>query len=138
MFWTDWGEVPKIERAGMDGSPESRQVLISTQIFWPNGLTLDYDADRIYWADGKNNYIHSCNLDGTARIEVIQNSLPHPFALTLFDDALYWTDWHTHAIYSCNKTTGEDHKVVVSSLYSPMDLHVYHPNRQPKGDNSGC
>ena len=41
MYWTDWGEVPKIERAGMDGS--DRFVIINTEIYWPNGLTLDYE-----------------------------------------------------------------------------------------------
>jgi len=70
MFWTDWGEVPKIERAGMDGDPTTRQVIVSTRIFWPNGLTVDYQASRLYWADGKYSYIHSCRLDGSDRQEV--------------------------------------------------------------------
>ncbi len=58
MYWTDWGEVPKIERAGMDGTPRSRQVIIRENIYWPNGLTLDYELSKIYWADAKLNFIH--------------------------------------------------------------------------------
>ena len=58
LYWTDWGEVPKIERAGMDGSTRSRQVIIQENIFWPNGLTLDYDESRIFWADAKLSFIH--------------------------------------------------------------------------------
>lgn len=65
MYWTDWGEVPKIERAGMDGS--SRSVIINTDIYWPNGLTLDYEEWKLYWADAKLNFIHKSNLDGTHR-----------------------------------------------------------------------
>lgn len=65
MYWTDWGEVPKIERAGMDGS--SRSVIINTDIYWPNGLTLDYEERKLYWADAKLNFIHRSNLDGTHR-----------------------------------------------------------------------
>lgn len=45
MFWTDWGEVPKIERAGMDGSNGSRMVIVNEDIFWPNGLAIDYDNE---------------------------------------------------------------------------------------------
>ena len=45
MFWTDWGEVPKIERADMDGSNDSRKVIVSDDIFWPNGISVDYDNE---------------------------------------------------------------------------------------------
>lgn len=65
MYWTDWGEVPKIERAGMDGS--NRFVIINTEIYWPNGLTLDYEERKLYWADAKLNFIHKSDLDGTNR-----------------------------------------------------------------------
>jgi len=135
MFWSDWGEEAKIERASMDGNPATRQVIVSSRVFWPNGLTVDYDSDRLYWADGKFSYIHSCNLDGGERSEVVSDSLqlPHPFALTLFRDSLYWTDWNTHAIYTCNKSNGADSRTVVTNLFSPMDIHVYHPSRQPTG-----
>lgn len=65
MYWTDWGEIPKIERAGMDGT--SRQMIIDSDIYWPNGLTLDYDEKKLYWADAKYNFIHRSALDGTSR-----------------------------------------------------------------------
>lgn len=46
IFWTDWGDVPKIERASMDGNLKSRQIVISKKIQWPNGLTIDYADER--------------------------------------------------------------------------------------------
>lgn len=58
MYWTDWGETPKIEKAGMDGNPETRSVIISDKILWPNGLTIDYAASKLYWADAKHSHIH--------------------------------------------------------------------------------
>jgi len=133
MYWTDWGEIPKIERAWMDGAPESRSIIIGDNIHWPNGLTLDYGESRIYWADAKFSFIHSCEFDGSDRREVVVGTLPHPFALTLFDDFLYWTDWQTQAIHSCNKNTGGDRKVIHEDIYSPLDVQVFHPNRQPRG-----
>ena len=53
LFWTDWGVSPKIERAGMDGDPATRQVIVSGQIGWPNGLAIDHVLKRIYWADAR-------------------------------------------------------------------------------------
>ena len=40
MYWTDWGQSPKIERCGMDGN--NRQVIVSQEhgLEWPNGLTI--------------------------------------------------------------------------------------------------
>lgn len=47
MFWTDWGSNPRIERAGMDGT--HRQTIVSYDVKWPNGLTLDLVQKRVYW-----------------------------------------------------------------------------------------
>lgn len=142
LFWTDWGEEPKIERAGMDGSLSTRTVIVDDNIFWPNGLTLDYKDWRVYWADAKYNYIHSCTYDGRDRKVVISKrsdedpSLPHPFALTMMDDFLYWTDWHTKAIHTCNKNTGIEGKVILNEIHSPMDIHVFDGQRQAQGELS--
>lgn len=57
MFWTDWGEVPKIERAGMNGDLSSRKIIVSENIYWPNGLTIDFNTKNIYWVDGKLGFI---------------------------------------------------------------------------------
>ena len=130
MYWTDWGEVPKIERAGMDGSSETRSVIVDDNIYWPNGLTMDYDDEKIFWADAKLSYIHSCDYFGRNRRVIIEGNLPHPFALTLYEQTLFWTDWTTKSIHSCNKTTGMDRKVVFSNIHSPMDIHAYMASRQ--------
>lgn len=55
MYWTDWGEVPKIERADLDGL--ERVVMVNTSLGWPNGLALDYDERKIYWGDAKTDMI---------------------------------------------------------------------------------
>lgn len=70
MFWTDWGENPKIERAGMNGDSSTRVVIVNEEIFWPNGLTIDTERRVIYWADAKLSYIASVDFDGHRRKKV--------------------------------------------------------------------
>lgn len=74
MYWTDWGASPKIERAGMDAS--GRQVIISSNLTWPNGLAIDYGSQRLYWADAGMKTIEFAGLDGSKRkVSVV---LRHP------------------------------------------------------------
>ncbi|XP_063374859.1 low-density lipoprotein receptor-related protein 4 [Cydia amplana] len=143
VFWTDWGPNPKIERADMDGN--NRKSVIVSQIFWPNGLTIDYIESKIYWADAKHHVIESASFDGRNRRRITSKGLPHPFALTMFEDAIYWTDWHTKSISTVNKRTGMGIQTVHAGLNAPIDIHSYHPLRQLRtyknrcgGNNGGC
>ncbi len=49
----------------MDGT--NRSAIVEEKITWPNGLTLDFVNDRIYWADAREDYIAFASLDGTNR-----------------------------------------------------------------------
>lgn len=69
MFWTDWGNNPRVERASMDGT--DRRTIVSTKIFWPNALVLDLPTKRVYFADSKLDYIDFVNYDGTGRVQVM-------------------------------------------------------------------
>ncbi|XP_054277887.1 very low-density lipoprotein receptor-like isoform X3 [Macrosteles quadrilineatus] len=137
MFWTDWGKEAKIERAGLDGS--HRQTIVSYDIKWPNGLTLDLVRRRVYWVDAKLNMISSCDYDGAARRQVLRSPefLHHPFSISVFEDHVYWTDWDKQAIFRANKFNGSRVNAITAlhMLQHPMVLHVYHPYRQPDGVN---
>ena len=39
LFFSDWGDNPRIEKANQDGT--DRDAIVSTGLVWPNGLTLD-------------------------------------------------------------------------------------------------
>lgn len=71
LFWTDWGENPRIERVDLNG--ENRTSIVDTKIYWPNGLTVDITNKRIYFADSKLDYIDYCNYDGTGRQQVMNS-----------------------------------------------------------------
>ncbi|XP_030748487.1 very low-density lipoprotein receptor-like isoform X1 [Sitophilus oryzae] len=137
MFWTDWGQEPRIERAGMDGT--HRQAIVTYDVRWPNGLTLDLVKKRLYWADAKLNTISACDWDGQNRKLILfsANALRHPFSITTFEDWLYWTDWDRAAVFRANKFTGKDLSPITATemVLNPMVIHVYHPYRQPDAEN---
>ncbi|CAG9855512.1 unnamed protein product [Phyllotreta striolata] len=137
LFWTDWGKEPKIERAGMDGS--HRQSIVTFDVIWPNGLTLDLVKRKVYWVDAKLNSISSCDYNGRNRRLILFSTdvLRHPFSITTFEDWVYWTDWDKAAVFKANKFTGKDVQPVTATemIQNPMVIHVYHPYRQPDGEN---
>ncbi|XP_068671649.1 low-density lipoprotein receptor-related protein 6-like [Montipora foliosa] len=132
MFWTDWGDEPKIERAEMDAS--NRQSIIQQDIYWPNGLTIDYSARKIYWTDAKLYYIDKANYDGSGREKVFKSpaqcTLGHPFDLTLYENKIYWTDWKTRGIHSSNKNTGMRCQMISSNAYPHMGIRAFESTRQ--------
>jgi low density lipoprotein-related protein 2 len=65
MFWTDWGQHPRIERANMDGT--NRRVLVDTKIYWPNSIALDFTTNRVYFADSKLDYIDFVDYEGKGK-----------------------------------------------------------------------
>ena len=44
LFWTDWGTVPRIERANLDGT--ERNILIDSDIQYPNSLTIEFRGKK--------------------------------------------------------------------------------------------
>ena len=135
IYWTDWGYNPKIERAGMDGDPSTRQTIVRGNLGWPNGLTIDYTNKRLYWADARLKKIETSNYDGTDRQLVASITPHHPFALATFENHLYYSDWFKFgkAIRKINKFSGGEKSLVKATLWSYMDISVYHPLRQPNG-----
>ncbi|XP_066998103.2 low-density lipoprotein receptor-related protein 2 [Anabrus simplex] len=132
LFWTDWGENPRIERVGMDGL--NRSIIISTKIYWPNGLTLDIANQRVYFADSKLDFIDFCNYNGSGRQQVLASShyLLHPHSLTLFEDTMYWTDRQLNRVLSAHKFRGQNQSVVSHLISHTLSIHVHHPSLQPK------
>lgn len=57
----------------MDGS--GRKIIADTNLFWPNGLTIDYAGHRMYWVDAKHHVIERADLDGKNRKAVISQGV---------------------------------------------------------------
>ena len=132
MYWTDWGTPGKIERASMDGT--SRVVLHSTNLRWPNALTLDYNTQTLYWMDAFLDKLESSNADGSNRRLLSRTQIRHPFDVTFYQKRLYWTDWQLNTVYSVLVDHPTQVSVVMRGLVlDPMGISVVSVDRQPTG-----
>ena len=49
---------------------------------FPNGLSIDYVANRLYWVDAKLDKVETSTLNGNNKVTLIHN-VPHPFGLAV-------------------------------------------------------
>ncbi|CAH1393043.1 unnamed protein product [Nezara viridula] len=143
LFWTDWdANAPRIESCSMAGY--GRKVVVYIDHIgngaWPNGLTLDYVLERIYWIDARSDSIHTTTYAGTDHHEVLKGHemTSHPFAITLFENYVFWTDWRSSSVIRANKWTGSQVTVLQRTLSQPFDIKILHPSRQPRGVANLC
>ncbi|KAF2902543.1 hypothetical protein ILUMI_03643 [Ignelater luminosus] len=136
LFWTDWAsDNASVSRSNLDGT--NIKVLFSKpEVQWPNGITIDHIAERIYWVDAREDYIGSSDLHGGRFKKIIKNNtlVSHPYAIAVFKDNLYWNDWKQNAVFSADK----DHGVAIKLLLNQrllMDLKVYTRSMQ-EGTNA--
>ncbi|XP_063976694.1 vitellogenin receptor-like [Diachasmimorpha longicaudata] len=125
MYWSDWGDHPHISRADMNG--KFRVPMVTDNLRWPNGLTIDYIYSRLYWADAKLKTIESISLTGTDRRTVLRETEIHPFSLAVFKDRLFWSDWKTKSIEICNKSNGEGRATLLREDRIITGIYVYQP-----------
>ncbi|XP_065643825.1 sortilin-related receptor isoform X5 [Hydra vulgaris] len=132
MFWTDWGRNPQIGSANMDGSnPIS---IIIDDIKWPNGLAIDYDENRLYWADAHTDKIESSDLDGRNR-KVVTTDVFHPYSITIFKNYIFWDDWVKRSILKIDKKNSASPEIIIQSVFNGMDVKAFWPEKQAKDTN---
>uniref|UniRef100_A0A3P9A5H3 EGF-like domain-containing protein n=1 Tax=Esox lucius TaxID=8010 RepID=A0A3P9A5H3_ESOLU len=134
VFWIDNGEHPHIGRIGLDGS--SRTVVSDTDVFSPAALTIDYTANRLYWADSHR--ILFSNMDGSNRHNVPGQDLREVWGLTLFEDFIYWTDEKSKSLNRAHKTSGAQRAELLSYWRAIHNIKVFHPLRQPDVPKHQC
>ena len=134
LFWTDWGDAPKIERVSMDGTGHT--TVHSSGVTWPNGLTIDYETHTLFWTDANLDRIESSNYDGSNRTILIQGLfIFYPFGMTFYESKLYWGDWVVGFIFRLTVAYPADDFDIVREVLEmePTGMEVVSLSRQPEG-----
>ena len=134
LFWTDWG-LKTVQRASLDG--KNIKTLINSSLNFVNGITINFDNDRIYWVDAHYDKIESSTFEGLDRKQIAVQGVRHPFGITIFKNEIYWTDWATFSIHKAS-IDGSNQQVVKSGLRGIMDVCVFDRSRQPAAKKNGC
>ena len=133
MIWTDWGSNPKIEKASLSG--QQRVAIVTTEVYWPNGIDLDRGGKRVYWVDAGYDRVESVDYNGNNRKLLFQMQGLHPFGVALIPPFLFFTDWATHReFHMLDATTGEVLKSFSINGGQPMGIVAYDSGRQPAGN----
>ena len=128
MYWTDLGTPAVIEKASMDGS--DRIAIVTSAILQPNGLTVDYATQTLYWTDGGLQKLESSQTDGSNR-RVLTNQVLNPFSITVYANTLYWSDWRTKTISSAHLSDPITITNIHVSRQLPFGIQVVSESRQP-------
>ncbi|KAH9508827.1 hypothetical protein Btru_050157 [Bulinus truncatus] len=101
LYWTDWGTVPKIEKANYDGS--NRQTIASSGLQYPNGLALDVTAGLLYFCDGGRQTIEVMKTDGSNRTVLYMENGSYFFGITLTSKYIFYSDWNKLGVMRLNR-----------------------------------
>ena len=132
MFWTDWGQNPKIERATLNG--EGRTTIVSSGLVWPNDVVIDFSSNQLFWVDGSLAKVETADYNGQNRRLIFRSNGTHPFGVSVLSNTLYVTDWVLmRGLLKIDKNIGIlfDRDVVPGQ---PMGVAVYDRSTQPQGE----
>lgn len=96
---------PSIDRIKLDGT--GHEIVVDSLLMTPTGITIDYKAQRLYWADSRlgtaGGRIESISLDGKDRNIVVERNTMQPFGLAVDEEAIYWTDTNNNGLFKVLK-----------------------------------
>ncbi|CAJ0956680.1 unnamed protein product, partial [Mesorhabditis belari] len=147
IFFTNWQlQRPAIERVYYSGYDRKR--IIETDLVTPNGITIDFSAEKLYFTEAETGSIQRSDLDGSFRetiVSTINATTPknatgtktnhktsHPFALAIFENTIYYSDWVQRAVVAVNKLSGENRRIIYQNMSDqPMGIDVWNTNKEP-------
>ncbi|XP_062608198.1 low-density lipoprotein receptor-related protein 4-like [Saccostrea cucullata] len=107
LYWIDKGGAQYtsyIGRGAMDG--DSRSFFVSSNLYSPTGLTVDYKDEKLYWSDSYMNTVNYIGLDGNNRGELTHDPRADIMHIAIYGSHLYYTAVNRQFITKVNKKTG--------------------------------
>lgn len=143
LFWADYGQYPKIERAFLDCT--NRTVLVSEGIVTPRGLAVDHSSSYVYWVDDSLDMIARISSDG-GEPEIVRygSRYPTPYGITIFENTMIWVDRNLKKIFQASKEPGNTEQPVVirDNIQLLRDVTIYNSRYQSRSpsdiNNNPC
>lgn len=132
LFWADYGQNPKIERALLDGT--NRTVLVSSGIITPRGLALDWKTGYVYWVDDSLDMIARISPQGgETQIVRYGSRYPTPYGITVFENSIVWVDRNLKKVFQASKEPGstEAPAVIRDNINMLRDVTIFDQRTQP-------
>ncbi|CAB1347080.1 unnamed protein product, partial [Coregonus sp. 'balchen'] len=142
LFFTDYGDVAKVERCNMDGTNRTR--LVDYKTAQPTAVALDLAKKLVYWADAYLDYIEVMDYNGNNRHAVIQDSqVSYIHGLAVFENYLYAThsdpsNGNIMDIFKIHRFNTTEPRTLTSLGSSREAIRVYHRLTQPKVRSHAC
>ena len=133
IYWADLN-AGKIQRANLDGS-DVKTIIAGERDpndpagrhshgprgLTPNGIALDADGDKIYWADPVRDKIQRANLDGSNVETLVTRLEPDGIVLDVDRGKIYWVDRSPGTIQRAN-LDGSNVETLVTGLTKPRGI----------------
>ncbi|KAA0201571.1 hypothetical protein HAZT_HAZT001489, partial [Hyalella azteca] len=101
---------------------------------WPNGITIDFQDDRIFFVDAKLDFVASSDFNGQGKTILVRNA-ERPFAVGIHKSLVYWDDTVRRQVLSADKQHGWGITPIANeSIEGLVDLKIY-AHWSQKGDN---
>ncbi|XP_078613211.1 low-density lipoprotein receptor-related protein 2-like isoform X2 [Branchiostoma floridae x Branchiostoma japonicum] len=139
LFWSDWGQSPKIERSTLSG--EDRTVIVDSDLGHPSGLVIDYVNSKLYFADTELDAIYSCDFDGGNREKFYTLERTHFYDITFDGEEIMASDWSDSSINFIHDTRN---LIYMSGGGKVLAVEFYDESRQLlsqsdcQENNGGC
>lgn len=105
LFWSDWGEVPKIEVSDLIGN--NRRVVVDEDMKKPRGLLVDAKDNKIYWVDNGKHTVECIQFNGMGRRVIVQDDVSSFYGIALYQNYLFVTEQSEGHLKVYNKVSGK-------------------------------
>lgn len=113
---------------------ENLHPIIKNGLADPNGLSIDWIHQRVFWTDSSASTIEHSGLDGSDRTILLSkyngDGLQRPKSLVVnpSQQTLYWSDWGPKARIECSFLDGTNQRIIISNLLQqPSSLVIDYP-----------
>ena len=115
----------------MDGAASGFRFIIRSGVYWPNGLSLDRENERIYWIDAYLDKMESVFYNGSDRKLLIhaQSWEFHPYDIVYYKGYVFWSSVFNNSMHQAQlkNDTVVNQMILRDEIFGPCQFHMVDP-----------